>query len=63
MAHHHGSPFDHAAQDTPVRRTASFILAGLSGGHGIFHWFNQSFLVMLPNIQDAFGLNKVQIGL
>ena len=62
MAHHHGSPFDHAEKDTPVRRTASFILAGLSGGHGIFHWFNQSFLVMLPDIQDAFGLSKVQVG-
>ena len=62
MAHHHGSPFDHAEKDTPVRKTASFILAGLSGGHGIFHWFNQSFLVMLPEIEATFGLNKVQVG-
>ena len=63
MAHHHHSPFDHAKRDTPVRRTASFILAGLSGGHGIFHWFNQSFLVMLPDIEAAFGLSKTQVGL
>ena len=32
------------------------------GGHGIFHWFNQSFLVMLPEIEATFGLNKVQVG-
>jgi len=45
-----------------IRNTASFILAGLSGGHGVFHWFNQSFLVMLPQIKLGFGLNPIQIG-
>ena len=45
-----------------LRRTAPFILSGLSGGHGVFHWFTQSFFVMLPDVVATFGLSGVQVG-
>lgn len=45
-----------------IRDTAPFILAGLSAGHGIFHWFSQSFFVMLPEVVATFGLNGLQVG-
>ena len=45
-----------------LRRTAPFILSALSGGHGIFHWFTQSFFVMLPAVVATFGLSGVQVG-
>jgi len=45
-----------------VRNTAPFILTGLSVGHGIFHWFSQSFFVMLPEVVATFGLNGLQVG-
>ena len=45
-----------------LRSTSSFILAGLSGGHAVFHWFTQSFLVMLPQIKSGFGLSPIQVG-
>ena len=45
-----------------LRRTAPFILSALSGGHGIFHWFTQSFFVMLPAVVATFGLNGGQVG-
>ena len=49
--HHHG-----------IRRKGSFILGGLSSGHGVFHWINHSFLVMLPEVRDAFSLSSIQVG-
>ncbi len=49
-------------QHQGVRRTAPFILIALSGGHGIFHWFTQSFFVMLPAVVAAFGLSGLQVG-
>jgi FSR family fosmidomycin resistance protein-like MFS transporter len=49
--HHHG-----------IRRKGSFILSGLSSGHGIFHWVNHSFMVMLPEVRDTFELSSVQVG-
>ena len=54
----------HAVADRPrgLRGTAPFILSGLSGGHGIFHWFTQSFFVMLPAVVATFGLSGVQVG-
>ena len=45
-----------------LRQRASFILTGLSGGHGVFHWVNHSFLVMLPEIKTTFGLGAVEVG-
>jgi MFS family permease len=53
-----------AVTDRPqgLRGTAPFILSGLSGGHGIFHWFTQSFFVMLPAVVATFGLSGIQVG-
>jgi len=45
-----------------LRRTAPFILSGLSGGHAVFHWFTQSFFVMLPAVVATFGLSGLQVG-
>ncbi|MEC8910336.1 MAG: MFS transporter, partial [Chloroflexota bacterium] len=45
-----------------IRSTAPFILGGLSGGHAVFHWFSQSFFVMLPEVVATFGLNGLQVG-
>ena len=45
-----------------LRGTAPFILTGLSGGHGVFHWFSQSFFVMLPEVVATFGLSGLQVG-
>ena len=54
----------HVATEEPhgLRRTAPFILSGLSGGHGVFHWFSQSFFVMLPDVLTSFTLSGVQVG-
>ncbi|MCH2520270.1 MAG: MFS transporter, partial [Dehalococcoidia bacterium] len=45
-----------------MRDSAPFILTGLSVGHGIFHWFSQSFFVMLPEVVATFGLSGLQVG-
>lgn len=46
----------------PLRRTGGFIISGLTSGHGVFHWFLQSFLVMLPEVKAAFNLSEVGVG-
>ena len=61
MQHHPGAPVAPPAPPR-ARRGALLVLTGLSGGHGVFHWFIQSFLVMLPNVQATFGLTPVQVG-
>ena len=38
------------------------ILTGLTFGHGVFHFMQQSFAVMLPAIKEAFGISPVEIG-
>jgi MFS family permease len=38
------------------------ILTGLTGGHGIFHFMQQSFAVMLPAIKETFGISPIEIG-
>ena len=43
-------------------RTGKFIVPGLAGGHAVFHWGLQSFLVLLPEIQAAFQLSGVGVG-
>jgi len=55
---------DHAVAEERrgLRGTAPFILSGLSGGHGVFHWFSQSFFVMLPEVVATFGLSGLQVG-
>jgi len=39
-----------------------FILSSLAGGHSLFHWFLQSFIVILPEVQAAFQLSGVGVG-
>ncbi len=39
-----------------------FVLSNLSIGHGITHWYSESFLVMIPTIAADLGLSGVQIG-
>jgi len=53
---------DHQHGQHGVRRTAPFILGGITSGHGVFHWFTQSFLVMLPEVREAFTLAGWQVG-
>ena len=57
---HHG----HADRDSPsgIRGRGNFIIAGLTSGHGVFHWFLQSFIVLLPEVEATFGLSKVGVG-
>ncbi len=38
------------------------IVPGLSIGHTVFHWIVQSFVVALPEIQQAFNLSSVGVG-
>ena len=38
------------------------IVPGLAVGHTVFHWIVQSFVVALPEIQQAFNLNSVGVG-
>ena len=45
-----------------IRRSGPFVLSGLSAGHAVFHWFSQSFFVMLPEVVATFGLNGLQVG-
>ena len=37
-------------------------MPGLAIGHVVFHWVVQSFIVVLPEIQAAFGLSAVGVG-
>ena len=46
---------------TPAFR-GRVIVPGLSVGHTVFHWIAQSFVVALPEIQQAFNLNSVGVG-
>ena len=38
------------------------IMPGLASGHVVFHWIVQSFIVVLPEIQAAFGLSAIGVG-
>jgi MFS family permease len=38
------------------------ILTGFTMAHGIFHFMQQSFAVMLPAIKETFGITPIQIG-
>jgi len=48
------------AQD--LRLTARVMVTGLAVGHVGFHWILQSFVVVVPEIQQTFGLNGVGVG-
>ena len=74
MHHPHGTAEEHdhekAHDEGPdnghhnhgIRGRGGFIISGLTGGHGVFHWFTQSFIAMLPEVQTAFGLSGVGVG-
>ena len=49
-------------QHRNLRHSGSFILGGLSSGHGIFHWINTSFTVMGPEVRASFGISNLQVG-
>jgi len=38
------------------------LLTGFTIAHGIFHFMQQSFAVMLPAIKETFGISPIQIG-
>jgi len=54
--------FSAANDSVETSRGAVRILAGFTIAHGIFHFMQQSFAVMLPAIKAAFGINPIQIG-
>lgn len=63
MAHTHDHPhLETVAEHQGIRRGAGFIMGGLTSGHGVFHWFTQSFLLMLPEVRETFALTGVQVG-
>ena len=45
-----------------IRRSSGFMITGLSIGHSLFHWFGQSLIVVLPEIQRAFNLTGAGVG-
>ena len=47
---------------TGVRRRGWFMISSLATGHTLYHWFIQSFVVALPEIQASFALNGVGVG-
>ena len=48
--------------ETPsFRQNGRFVLASLTSGHGLFHWFSQSLTFMLPEIRDTFGISTSQV--
>lgn len=57
---HHGD--HHSESHSGIRGSGNFIIAGLTSGHGVFHWFLQSFIVLLPEVEATFGLSKVGVG-
>ena len=50
--HHHAIPVSTEGQEG-VRKRATFIVGGLTSGHGVFHWIAQSFIVVLPEVRDV----------
>ncbi|MEJ2168572.1 MAG: MFS transporter [Desulfobacterales bacterium] len=52
-----------AANDSDeVSRRGAKVLTGFTISHGIFHFMQQSFAVMLPAIKETFGISAVAIG-
>ena len=47
---------------TSWRNNRRTILGMLSFGHGIAHWFDNSFPVLLPSITASLGLSNLQVG-
>lgn len=49
-------------QTRDIRHRSGFMISGLSLGHTLFHWFGQSLIVVLPEIQSAFSLTGAGVG-
>ncbi len=49
-------------QTRDIRHTSGFMISGLSLGHAVFHWFGQSLIVVLPEIQSTFSLTGAGVG-
>lgn len=47
---------------TGVRAGRIFLLGGLTLGHAIIHWYQQSFVILLPEMKQTLGLDPVQTG-
>lgn len=47
---------------TDIRQTKGFLLGSISSGHGVFHWYIQSFWVILPSLAKDMALSPVQVG-
>ena len=45
-----------------LRLTARIMVSSLAIGHVGFHWILQSFVVVVPEIQQTFGLNGIGVG-
>ncbi|MQF68725.1 MFS transporter [SAR202 cluster bacterium AD-804-J14_MRT_500m] len=50
------------SQTTADSTDRKFVLGALSLGHGIVHWLDQSFPVVLPSITASLGLTNIQVG-
>jgi len=51
-----------AKESVEISRSGVKILTGFTIAHGIFHFMQQSFAVMLPAIRETFGISAIQIG-
>ena len=60
--HGHDHEHGHGHHPQGLRGRGGFIISGLTGGHGVFHWFTQSFIALLPEVRDAFALTAVAVG-
>jgi len=50
--------------DSSSKDTKAWLFIGaLAGGHSLFHWVVQGFVVVLPEVQSHFALTGIEIGL
>ncbi|MYC05775.1 MAG: MFS transporter [Chloroflexi bacterium] len=62
VANHDDHGHGHGHHPQGIRGRGGFIISGLTGGHGVFHWFTQSLIVLLPEIREAFALSGGAVG-
>ena len=61
----HSESDEHHTIDTKhngTQRKGNVLIAGLTSGHGVLHWYLQSLFVLLPEVEEAFNLTKVGVG-
>ncbi len=58
----HGHDMTESGEGQGTASGRRIIVPGVSLGHSMFHWILQSFVVALPEIQQAFGLSSVGVG-